>query len=57
MNVRQRFFYFQTLLILKCIHGLAPQYLTNNIVLDIEIKEKRTRQHDMKMFFYKGAKT
>ena len=57
MNVRQRFFYFQTLLIFKCIHGLAPQYLTNNIVLDIEIKEKRTRQHDMKMFFYKGAKT
>ena len=70
LNVQQRFFYFQTLLIFKCIHGLAPQYLTNNIVLDIEIKDKRTRQHDRnlylpipesefhkKIFFYRGART
>ena len=70
LNVRQRFFYFQTLLIFKCIHGLTPQYSTNNIILDIEIKDKRTRQHDTnlylpipesefhkKIFLYRAART
>ena len=70
MNVKERYLYFQTLLIFKCIHGLAPHYLTNNIILDIEVKERRTRKHDMnlylpipesenhkKMFIYRGAKS
>ena len=70
MNVKERYLYFQTLLIFKCIHGLAPHYLTNNIILDIEVKERITRQHDMnlylpipesenhkKMFIYRGAKS
>ena len=70
MNIRERYFYFQTLLIFKCIHGLAPHYLTNNIIMEIEIKEKKTRKHDMdlylpfpeseshkKMLIYRGAKS
>ena len=70
MNIRERYFYFQTLLIFKCIHGLAPHYLTNNIIMEIEIKEKKTRKHDMdlylpfpeseshkKMLIYRGARS
>ena len=69
MNIKERYFYFQTLLIFKCIHGLAPHYLTNNIIMEIEIKERKTRKHDMdlylpfpeselhkKMFIYRGAR-
>lgn len=63
------FFYFQLLLIFKCIHGLAPNYLTNNVIFDREISGKTTRKHRMnlrlsipdnefhkKMLFYNGAK-
>ena len=37
MNVKQRFQYFNIILIFKCIHGLAPQYLCNNITIACEI--------------------
>ena len=43
MNVRERFFYFQTLLIFKCIHGFAPVYLTNNVLFDFEISKKKNK--------------
>jgi hypothetical protein len=68
MNIKQRFFYFETLLIFKCIHGLAPDYLCNNIIMNCEINEYNTRNHDMNIFknyvenefgkkhlFYRGA--
>ena len=32
MNVRQRRDYFMSLLVFKCIHGLAPDYLSNEIL-------------------------
>ena len=62
MTVKERFSYFQTLLMFKCIHDLAPLYLTNNIVMEIEIKDIRTRRHDMDLYlpvpeseFYKNV--
>lgn len=68
MNVRERFFYFQTLLIFKCIYGQAPDYLTNNVIMEVDINGVRTRKHQMNlhlpiadsefhksMLFYRGA--
>ena len=70
MNVKERYFYFQTLLIFKSIHDLAPHYLVNNVIMEIEIKEQKTRKHDMdlylpfpeneshkKMLMYRGARS
>ena len=31
----------------KCIHGNAPDYLTNSIIKDVEIRNANTRSHDM----------
>ena len=69
MNVRQRLLYFQTLLIFKSIHGLAPEYLNNNVIMDFEISKKITRKHNMNLYlpfpecqfqknmlFYRGAR-
>ena len=39
MNVRERLFFFQTLMIFKCIYGLAPDYLCNNVIMDIEVSK------------------
>ena len=50
MDVRERDFFFQTLLIYKCVHGLAPEYLTNNVGLIMEendINDLDTRRHHM----------
>jgi hypothetical protein len=68
MNVRERFFYFQTLLVYKCIYGLAPDYLTNNVTMEIDINGVNTRKHPMNLYlpipdsefhksmlFYRGA--
>ena len=49
MNVQQRFDYFQHLLVFKCIHGMAPDYLVNEIVMDIEVRSVNTRSHDMNL--------
>ena len=70
MNVKQRFLYFQNLTIFKCIHGLAPTHLVNNVTMEIEISNIRTRKHPMnlhvplplnethkRMLFYRGAKS
>ena len=50
MNVNERFLYFERLLMFKCIHGMAPDYLTNNIVMDIEVRNVNTRTHDMNVY-------
>ena len=69
LNVRERFFYFQTLLIFKCIYGLAPDYLNNNVILETDVNNVQTRKHPMNLYlqlpdsefhktmlFYRGAK-
>ena len=68
MTVKERFFYFQTLLIFKCIYGMAPHYLTNNVIMEVDISNVQTRKHLMNlhlplpdnefhktMLFYRGA--
>ena len=50
MNVRERFMYFQVLLIYKCIYGLAPTYLTNNVIFDFEVSKRTTRTHEMNLY-------
>jgi len=70
MNVKQRIMYFQILLMFKSIHGLAPDYLVNSVIMEIEISEVNTRRHDMNLYvpfpdsefhknmlFYRGAKS
>jgi hypothetical protein len=68
MDVKERFFYFQTLLIFKCIHGYAPEYLLNNVIMAFEVSTIMTRKHPMNLYlpfpecefhknmlFYRGA--
>ena len=43
MNVRQRRDYFMSLLVFKCVHGLAPNYLSNEIIMEIEVSERIRR--------------
>ena len=43
MNVHQRRDYFMSILMFKCIHGLAPDYLCNEIAMQNEISERTTR--------------
>ena len=70
MNVRQRFTYFQNLLMFKSIHGLVPIYLQNNVTMDNQISQIRTRRHEMNLYvpfpenefhknilFHRGAKS
>lgn len=47
MNVRQRRDYFMSLLMFKCIHGLAPDYLSNEIIMSIEVSDRSTRNTDV----------
>ena len=69
MNVNERFLYFERLLMFKCIYGMAPDYLTNGIIMDVEVKNVNTRTHDMdvyipfpknelakRSFYYSGGK-
>ena len=69
MNVRERFLYFEKLLMFKCIHGRVPDYLANGITMEIELREVNTRSNDMnvyipfpknefakKSFYFSGAK-
>ena len=37
MDVKQCNIYFQNILMFKCIHGLAPDYLANDVLLAIEV--------------------
>ena len=43
MNVKQRRDYFMALLVFKCIRGLAPEYLSNEIVMKVDTNERLTR--------------
>ena len=43
MNVKQRAAYFNLLLMFKCIHGLAPEYLCNQVTMSVDISERNTR--------------
>ena len=46
MNVKQRAMYFDLILLFKCIHGLAPDYLSNQVIMACEITDASTRSHD-----------
>jgi len=46
MNVHQRAVYFNLVLMFKCIHGLAPEYLVNEIVMACEVSDRSTRFND-----------
>ena len=46
MSVKQRFNYFCLLLMFKCIHGQAPDYLCNNVVMECEVQLRQTRSSD-----------
>ena len=46
MNVKQRIAYFNILQMFKCIHGNAPNYLCNQIIMACEISERNTRFTD-----------
>jgi hypothetical protein len=46
MNVKQRAVYFNLVLMFKCIHGLAPEYLVNQIVMACEVADRSTRFND-----------
>ena len=69
MNVLERIKYFEQLLMFKCIHGMAPDYLCDQVTMNIDIRNVVTRSHDMNMHvpfpknefakksvFYSGAK-
>jgi len=42
-NVTQRRDYFMSVTMFKCIHGLAPAYMCNEVLMAIEVSEKFTR--------------
>jgi len=46
MNVKQRFYYFNVLLMFKCIHGFAPLYLSNNVIMECEVASRALRNYD-----------
>ncbi len=50
MDIKQRCKYFQCVLMFKSIHGIAPDYLVNNITMEIEVKNVNTRSHDMNVY-------
>ena len=50
MNVRQRCFYFTTTLMFKCIHGLAPSYMVNDVVMNCDVNQMNTRSHPMNLY-------
>lgn len=45
-NIRQRFYYFNVLLMFKSIHGLAPAYLSNNVLMECEMGSRTLRSCD-----------
>lgn len=51
MDVKQRKIYFQNNLMFKCIHGLASGYLTNYILMAIEVSGINTHSHDRNVYF------
>ena len=43
MNVKQRFIYFSLVQMFKCIHGLAPDYLCDQVLMACEVNDRSTR--------------
>lgn len=43
MNVKQRFIYFSLVQMFKCIHGLAPDYLCDDVLMACEVNDRSTR--------------
>jgi len=50
MNVKQRCRYFTLTLMFKCIHGLAPSYLVDNVVMNFDVNGMTTRTHAMNVY-------
>ena len=50
MTIKQRFLYFQSILMFKCVHGLAPDYLVNEVIMSFEMNGFNTRTHDMNLY-------
>jgi hypothetical protein len=46
LNIKQRRDYFMSVLMFKCIHGLAPDYLANQITMQIEVTDRQTRGYN-----------
>ena len=51
MNVKQRRDYFMSLLMFKSIHGLAPTYMNNEIIMSIEVMQRQTRNVNVNDIF------
>lgn len=47
MNVHQRCTYFTCILMFKCINGLAPSYLCDDFVFNVDVNSYTTRSHPM----------
>ena len=45
-NIRQRRDYFMAVLMFKAIYGLAPNYLCDEITMQIEVSDRVTRSYD-----------
>ena len=50
MNVKERCQYFTINLMFKCIHGLAPSYLANNVTMKFDVNGINTRSHPMDVY-------
>ena len=50
MSVKQRRTYFTYTMMFKCIHGLAPDYMCNNVTMQIDINNRLTRAHPMNVY-------
>ena len=49
-TVRNRIEYFLTSLMFKAIHGIAPTYLSDRIVMDVDVNGYDTRGSDMELY-------
>ncbi len=50
MDLNHRNEYFQCVLMYKCIHGIAPDYLANNVTMEVEVNNVNTRAHHMNVY-------
>ena len=50
MTVKERCFYFTTVLMFKSIHGLAPFYLVDEVIMNCDINALNTRSHPMNVY-------
>jgi hypothetical protein len=50
MDTIHHFKYFQCVLMFKCIHGMAPDYLHNEIIMQTEINPISTRSHGRNLY-------